>query len=140
MVEHALRVVEPQQQRADGARGLAFAVRADHHISGAAVFDLHHHPLAGPVVELGAAGDHPVAAGAFEVLEPALRLRQLRGLRGDEEGAVVLEVLQQPGAPRGGGLGAQIELPQGQAVEGHEAGGGLGGQLVHPRGGRVNAL
>ena len=71
-MQHAVVVVEPEQQRAD-ERVLAALVPAeagDHAVGGALVLDLQHHALARRVGERLGLRHHAVEAGAFEPLEP----------------------------------------------------------------------
>ena len=49
MVELAVSVVEPEQERADLLAAGAIAEAADHAVGGTMLLDLHHRPLAGDV-------------------------------------------------------------------------------------------
>src|SRR6202011_6229472 len=70
VVEHALVVVEAQQQRADAGTSGRFPVAAHDAVDSALVLDLDHHPLPRRVGLVGLLGDHAVAAGALVLLEP----------------------------------------------------------------------
>ena len=58
--------------------GLVHPVPGHHAVRGALVLDLEHHPLVRLVGDRQRLGDHPVEAGALELVEPALRGRRDR--------------------------------------------------------------
>jgi hypothetical protein len=86
------------------------------------------------------AGRKPVQTGALELLEPAPRGVQAAGDRGDVDrrtsvGQHPLQLLP----PLGQRTLAQVDVAEGEQVEGDEAGRGLLGQQPHPAIGRVDA-
>ena len=83
MVERALVVVEPEQQRADvGARAVLVPAEPGHDaIGGALVLDLEHRPLAGLVGRIEPLRDDAVEPRALEPLEPVGRGRAVPGRR-----------------------------------------------------------
>ena len=71
MMQHALVVEQPEQQRADDIRRLLVpAESGDHAIGGARVLDLEHRALAGLIRRVFRFRDHAVEARAFEALQP----------------------------------------------------------------------
>src|SRR5262249_48551340 len=71
VLQRAVLVVQPEQQRADDSRALLVPAEAgDDAVCGARVLDLQHRALAGLVRALRTLGDHTVEPGALETPEP----------------------------------------------------------------------
>ena len=83
VVQRALVVVEPEQQRADQRAGalLVPAEAGDHAVGGAHVLHLEHRALARLVGGVARLGDHAVEAGALEAVEPVARRPRGRACR-----------------------------------------------------------
>ncbi len=80
--ECAVVLVEPEQQRADRVVArLVHAVAGDDAVGGPLVLDLEHDALVRLIGDRQRLGDHPVEPGALELVEPALRGRQIGGRR-----------------------------------------------------------
>jgi hypothetical protein len=137
-----LRVVEPEEQRADpfAVALLVPAEARDHAVRGARVLDLDHHTLAGLVGAGLVLGDHPVEPGALETMEPLLRNRPLTGAgRQVDWPTGPRERAFQPCAAVGLRPGAKIVAALCQEIEGDEGRRRLCGELRHPRGRRMQA-
>ena len=70
VVQHAVVVVEPEQQRADADAVLVEAEAGDDAVGGAQVLHLQHGALALFVETVERLGDHAVETRALEALEP----------------------------------------------------------------------
>src|SRR5207244_11450822 len=135
VVQEALVVVEAYEERADHAAADGVAEAADHAIDAADELDLDHGvALAGAVGAVGPFGDDAVEIAAHRA-EPALRLAQAHGRRGEADGAVPRKRLLREGFEQ---LAAFLErqLDQaaafvvGEKVEGDEEGRRFGGELA----------
>ena len=74
MVELALVIVEPEQQRSDLAAVAEIAKAADHAIGGAQPLHLDHGALARPIGFGEQFGDDAVGRAVAGIAQPALRL------------------------------------------------------------------
>ena len=72
VVQIAVVVVQPEQQRSDPVAVFVDAVAGDHAVGGALMLDLDQRALVGRVRVAQPLGDHAVEAGALELGEPAL--------------------------------------------------------------------
>ena len=71
MVQHAVVVVNAEQQRAHGIARVLVPAKARHDaIRGAHVLDLDHRALARQVGQVERLDDHAIQSRAFELLEP----------------------------------------------------------------------
>jgi hypothetical protein len=141
VVERALIVEQPEQQRADvRARPVLVPPEPGHHaVRGALVLDLEHRPLARLVCRIESLGDDTVQAGALEPFEPVgsggavLRGRGQvdRRLRLAEDG------FQAPAALALWN-GSEVLVAERQQVPGDEARRRLFGEHLHARRCRVD--
>ena len=131
VVERAVVVPEPEEERGDPAVVAALPAEARHDaVGGLLRLDLHDRgALAGAVRLVAALCDHPVEADRLERLEPLERLRPRQGVRReDEAGRDVLE-----GRPPIGERRAPVLDPvPDEHVEGDEARRDLRGELANP--------
>src|SRR5690606_6775704 len=141
VLQDALVVVQPEQQRPHHRPALVQAVARHHHVRRALVLDLEHGPLVRPVAQVQRLGDHPVQARPLVLLEPPpghldVRRRRRHVHRGRDP-------LQGPGQ-QGPAVALrhvhQRVVAQRQHVEGDERGRGALGQRPHPRVRRVDPL
>src|SRR5438477_171635 len=79
VVEVAVRVVEPEQQRPDDPAALVPAEPGDDAVGRALVLDLDHHPLVLAVVDVLPLDDNTVESGALETIEPVARDTRIGG-------------------------------------------------------------
>src|SRR5262249_38527143 len=93
VMEQTSVVVEAEQQRADNVAMRRITEAADHAVSRALGFDLHHAAtLAREIRRLEFLGDDAVEIAA-DAAKPAPRLPELRGARRQDDLVVFLEVL-----------------------------------------------
>ena len=109
------------------------AVARHHHVGGALVLDLEHRACVRLVRRTQRLRDHPVEAGALELLEPALCLAGVRGRAGevDRTGEPTQLFLEARPAGRER-LTEQGLVTEGEGVEHHVGGGRLLGEHVDP--------
>ena len=88
VVQGAVRVVQPEEQRRHPAPLGRDPVAADHAVGGPDVLDLDHHPLAMDVVDVGVLGDHAVEARPLESLEPRGGELRVIGLRSQHDAGI----------------------------------------------------
>ena len=90
MMQQALVVIEPEQQRADHRLAFVVAKAADHAVGAAVVLDLLHAvAFAGAVGQIAPLGDDAVERRA-DALEPALARRSSLVVAGDRRNAACL--------------------------------------------------
>ena len=143
VVERALVVVQPEQQRADvRARPVLVPAEAgDHAVGGALVLDLEHRPLAGLVRRVEPLGDDAVEPGALEPLEPVRRRWRDRAWPGSG-GPAAWPRRGRPRAVRGArpaGTARRSSSPSASRSHATKLAGDCLGEHPDPRGGRVDA-
>ena len=124
MVEQALIVVEPEQQRADDWLALVVAEAADHAVGAAVVLDLlHAGAVAGLIRQVAPLGDDAVERRA-DLLEPFLGIGESRGRRRQPDRScaredILLRECFQPLAPlaRAAASGQRSSPSVGQQIE-----------------------
>jgi hypothetical protein len=142
-MQHALVVVQPEQQGTDHrARPVLVPAEARHHaVGGALVLHLHHRPLSGAVAAVQALGHDTVQTRAFEAVEPVQRQRPVgRGRRQVHRRPDTRQQLLQPLAAIAQRHLAQIAIALCQQIPQHDRRRRLLGQHRHARSGRVDPL
>ena len=138
MVEQAVIIVEPEQQRADLFLLFGIAEAADDAVRGALLLDLDHRPLARAIVVVEALGDHAVerAAAAFQPGESGIPVggdgRQMHARH-----RVLCEEALQCLAPFRQRLIEQRLPAELEQIEQHQLGGRFLRELAHPAFGRM---
>ncbi len=141
MLQGAVVVVEPEQERPDDAAALVPAKPGHDTVRGALVLDLEHRPLVGDVWAVERLGHDTVESGALEDVEPPGTRRQVRCCRSEVYGGLGAgEGLHQTGPPGAERRVHERLVIDGEQVEGDERGRCLPGQQVDPGRSRVDAL
>src|SRR5436190_1145384 len=140
VVERPLVVVEAEEERPDAVTVLVRSEPGDDTVGRPLVLDLEPGALVLAVLPRARLGDHPVEAGALELLEPVGGDRRVGGRGGEVDGRLgspqhPLQAL----APLGQRVLTEVVVALGEEVERDEARRGLGCQLRHPAGGRMDA-
>jgi hypothetical protein len=145
VVQGPFGVVHAEQQGAEPVAALVDPVPRDHALGVAAVLELEHHPLVGPVGAGRGLGDDAVEARAFEPREPVLGLPAVRRDLGGEDARQHAsrrrceDRLEEP-APLGEGAFGHVVVADREHIEGHERRRGLLREHLHAGRGGVDAL